>query len=181
MPGDRYYISNQHNTYFITCTIVKWIDLFTRPVYKEIVVNSLNYCVKQKGLRLNGWVLMTNHLHFIGRCEEPKKMSDFLRDFKKFTSKELADAIMLYPESRREWLLDKFSFEARRTRRAENYKIWKDDNHAIEMVDISFLQKLNYIHDNPVRSGIVENPEDYLYSSARDYAGFKGLVELELI
>jgi len=181
MSGDRYFITNQHYTYFITCTVVNWIDIFTRPVYQDIIVQSLNYCVKAKGLHLNGWVLMTNHLHFVGRCEGPHRMSDFLRDFKKFTSKRLAEQIIEFPESRRDWLLDKFSFEARKTRRAENYKIWTDSNHAIEMGDFDIMQKLHYIHDNPVRAGIVQEAEHYLLSSARDYAGMKGLVDLEMV
>ena len=181
MSGDKYFINNQHHTYFITCTVVSWIDIFTRPIYQGIIVDSLNYCVNAKGLRLNGWVLMSNHLHLLGRCEEPYKMSEFLRDFKKYTSKALIKAISDYPESRKEWLLDKFAFEARRTQRAENYKVWQDTNHAIDMSDISAIEKLDYIHKNPVRSGIVDNVEEYRLSSARDYAGSQGLVQLEII
>lgn len=181
MSGDRYRITDQHQTYFITCTIVNWIDLFTRPEYKNVITDSLNYCTDQKGLVLNGWVLMTNHLHFIGRCDPPFKMSDFLRDFKKFTSKRLAELIIELPESRREWLLDKFAFEARKTGRAENYKIWRDDNHAIDLSRIDALDKLAYIHNNPVRAGIVENPEDYLHCSAPNYGGKPGLLEVEII
>jgi len=181
MPGDRYLIKDQHQTYFVTCTVIKWIDLFTRPVYKQIIVDSLNFCVKNKGLVLNGWVLMTNHLHFAGRCEAPHRMSDLLRDFKKFTSKALIAEIGNISESRREWLLDKFQFEARKTGRADNYKIWKDDNHAIDLSCIDIWDKIAYIHDNPVRAGIVESAENYLMSSARDYAGYKGIVELEMI
>lgn len=181
MPGDRYHISDQQQTYFITCTIVKWVDIFTRYECKEIIVDSLNYCINIKGLKLNGWVLMSNHLHFIGRCEYPHRMSDFLRDFKKFTSKQIAATIQDIPESRREWLLDIFGFEAKRSRRADNYKIWRDDNHAIDMFDIDIYEKLSYIHNNPVRAGIVELPEEYLFSSARDYTGRKGLIELEMV
>ena len=181
MSGDKYLITDQHQTYFITCTVVNWIDLFTRPAYQDICIDSLNYCINFKGLRLNGWVLMTNHLHLLGRCEEPHGMSDFLRDFKKHTSKALIKAISNYPESRKEWLLDKFAFEARRTQRTVRYKLWKDDNHAIDMSCIPMLEKLNYIHENPVRAGIVYKIEEYRLSSASDYAGTKGLVELEMI
>jgi REP element-mobilizing transposase RayT len=181
MSGDKYFITNQHQTYFVTCTIVNWIDLFTRPVYQQIITDSLNYCSEYKGLKLNGWVLMSNHLHFAGRCEEPHRMSDFLRDFKKHKSKQLAQAIIDTPESRRDWLLDKFGFEAKRTGRAENYKIWRDDNHPIDMTTIDMLEKLDYMHNNPVRAGIFEKPEEYLMSSARDYAGMKGLVVIEKI
>jgi putative transposase len=143
MSGDRYYITNQHESYFITCTVTEWIDLFTRPVYKQIIVDSLNYCIATKGLILNGWVIMSNHIHFAGRCSEPNRMSDFLRDFRKFTSKEFIKAIVGNPESRREWLLDKFAFEARRSGRADHYKVWRDDNHAIELSSIDVRKKLD--------------------------------------
>lgn len=179
MSGDRYKIHDQNSTYFITCTVIKWIDLFTRKEYKEIIVDSLNYCVKEKGLVVYGWVIMSNHIHLLCRCKEEFKFSDFLRDFKKFTSKQFIHKMDTINESRKEWLLNKFSFEAKRTRRAENYKIWKDDNHAILMDDIDLMEKLNYIHENPVRAGLVNNCEDYNYSSAKDYAGIKGLVDIK--
>ena len=86
------------------------------------------------------------------------------------------------PESRREWMLDKFAFEAKRTRRAENYKFWKDSNHAIYLNDgIDVWDKISYIHNNPAKAGIVDNPEDYIYSSARDYLGTKGLLDIEVL
>jgi REP element-mobilizing transposase RayT len=178
MSGDRYFIKDQQATYFITCTVIYWVDLFTRKCYKDILVDSLNYCVKEKGLIIYSWVLMSNHIHLICRTESPQSMSDFLRDFKKFTSKRFIEAIELVNESRREWLLDKFSFEARRTGRAENYKIWKDGNHAVDIRNVDLWQKVNYIHNNPVRSGYVEYPDQYLYSSAKDYANQKGLVRI---
>lgn len=84
-------------------------------------------------------------------------------------------------ESRYEWLLDKFAFEARRTRRAEKFKVWRDDNHAVDLTHIDIMEKIDYIHNNPVRAGLVDYPEDYIYSSARDYAGGKGLVEVTVV
>ena len=84
-------------------------------------------------------------------------------------------------ETTEEWLLDKFGFEARRTGRAKNYKIWKDDNHAIEIGDyITIEGKADYIHNNPVNAMIVLKPEDYIFSSAIDYADGKGLVNVTL-
>ena len=76
---------------------------------------------------------------------------------------------------------EKSSKEAQRIGRATYYKLWKDDNHAILLRDIDALEKLDYVHDNPVKAGIVESPEEYIYSSAKDYAGLKGLVKLEMI
>jgi putative transposase len=78
-------------------------------------------------------------------------------------------------------MLDKFSFEAKRTGRAENFKIWKDDNHAINLCNIDMIEKINYIHNNPVRNGLVEYPDHYPYSSARDYIGKRGLVKVNVV
>lgn len=182
MSADRYPISNQSAPYFLTITVVQWIDIFTRPQYKQIICDSLNYCVSRKGVTIYAWVLMSNHLHLVAQAEEPLGMSGFLRDFKKFTSKALSAAILNCGESRSEWLVDKFSFEARRTRRAEEYKVWQDSNHAVELFSQKFIwQKIHYIHQNPVRQQIVANPEEYLHSSALDYAGKKGLVKVDVL
>ena len=173
MSGDKYKIEDQHARYFLTLTVVHWIDLFSRREYKDILVESLNHCIQNKGLEIYAWVIMTNHMHMVAACNEPHRMSDFLRDYKKYTSKKIVDAICEIPESRRDWLLDKFSFEAKRTGRAKDYKVWKDANHAIDLDNngIDVIEKIDYIHENPVKAGIVRNPEDYVYSSAIDYAG----------
>ena len=181
MSGDRYNINDHHGIYFLTMTVVYWIDLFTRKDYSLIIVDSLNYCVKAKNLEVFSWVIMSNYVHLVCKVNAPNNLSEVLRDFKKFTSKELIKAIEQTGESRREWLLDKFSFEAKRTGRAKNYKIWKDDNHAIEIGDyITIEGKMEYIHNNPVSAMIVSKPEDYIFSSAIDYADGKGLVEVTL-
>src|SRR5690606_9122066 len=118
--------------------------------------DSLNYCISNKGLECNAWVLMSNHMHLIVRAIAPARLSDIIRDFKKYTSKKVLELVQTIPESRREWLLHKFSYWAASTGRAENYKMWTDDNHAIYLDNAKlFSQKLNYIHDNPVRQMIV--------------------------
>ncbi|MTI41973.1 transposase [Fulvivirga lutimaris] len=162
-------------------TVVYWIDVFSRRDYKDVIVESLNYCIANKGLNLYAWVIMSNHIHIVGKVDTELGMSGFLRDFKKFTSKKIVELIQEIPESRRDWLLDKFSFEARRTGRAENYKLWKDDNHAIDMSTIDMMNKIDYIHDNPVRAGLVHEPDQYVYSSATDYAGGKGMVNVTVV
>ena len=181
MSGDRYLIADQHAPYFITCTVTKWIDLFTRQVYRDILTDSINYCIKEKHLTIYAWVIMSNHIHMVAQCNSPGNMSGFLRDFKKFTSKRFIETIENINESRAEWLLDKFAFEAKRTRRAENFKIWKDSNHAVNLDDIDIMEKIDYIHNNPVRAGLVEYPDHYIYSSAKDYAGGKGLIKVTVV
>jgi putative transposase len=100
MPSEQYYVQNENETYFITSTIVDWVDVFTRPIYRDIIVDSLKYCQASKGLDIYGWVLMSNHLHAIVEARDGFKLSDILRDFKKFTSKRIIEAIKQEPESR---------------------------------------------------------------------------------
>ena len=179
MSGDKYIIADQQQPYFLTLTIIDWVDVFTRKDYKLIIVDSLNYCVECKGLEIFAWVIMSNHIHLMARAKEGFILSHILRDFKKFTSKAITSKILEIGESRREWLLNKFAFEAKRTARAKNYKVWRDDNHAICLEKSDWiLQRLNYIHQNPVRQMIVSNPEEYIFSSAIDYADGKGLVTI---
>ena len=182
MSGDRYVITDQQQVYFLTLTVVDWVDVFTRKDYKLILVDSLNFCIANKGMEVFAYVIMSNHLHLITRAKEGYVLSHVLRDFKKFTSKQIVAKILEIGESRRDWLLNKFAFEARRTGRAKNYKVWRDDNHAICMEKREWVdQRLNYIHQNPVRQMIVSNCEDYIFSSAVDYADGKGLVKVSRI
>ena len=164
--------------YFTTSTVIDWVDIFTRPSYRHIIVDSLSYCQSHKGLIIYAWVLMSNHLHMIVDTND-----DVLRDFKKFTNKKILKVLEQDEhESRREWLLDRFWFAGANDKRIKNYRFWQEGNHVEEIYTMEFLmQKLNYIHQNPVRAEIVARPEDYLYSSALNYVGEKGLLNVELI
>ena len=175
-----YYIYDQHAIYFLTITVVDWMDVFTRKEYKLEVVDSLNYCIKNKGLELYAWCLMSNHLHLLGRTRKPYKISEFLRDFKKFVAKKiLASLVSESIESRKKWVLERMKLRGSQQKKVEKYKFWEDGNHPMFIESAKFFeQKLHYIHLNPVRAMIVDEPEDYLFSSARAYAGRKGLVEV---
>lgn len=182
MSGDRYTISDPNGVYFVTFTIVDWVDVFTRKVYKDIITDNLNFCIANKGLEVYAWCLMSNHLHAILRATEGHKLSAIIRDYKKYTSKKIAETISTENESRREWLLHRFEFAGKYDSRITHYKFWQEGNHAIALNPhhpALWGQKINYIHDNPVRAGIVKNAEDYVYSSACDYSGKKGLVHLK--
>ena len=168
--------------YYLTLTVVDWVDVFTRSRYRHVVLDSLEYCQKEKGLVVYAWCLMSNHLHLIAEAREGFDLSDILRDFKKFTSKEIIREIMEYPESRRDWLLDRFEYAGRHDKKIKGYKFWQDGNEAKEIHTTEFLkQKLDYIHKNPVEAEYVDNPEDYRYSSARDYNGGRGLINVEKV
>ncbi len=173
-----YQIKDQEALYFLTLQIVDWIDIFTRQVYRDIIIDSLVYCQKNKGMQIFCFVIMSNHVHLICNSLDGK-LSNTIRDLKKFTSHKIIDAIENGNESRSVWLLDRFAFHGQKNSRNEHYQVWTQENHAIILYSNSFIfEKLNYIHKNPVRAGIVENPEEYIYSSARNYADMPGLLEI---
>jgi REP element-mobilizing transposase RayT len=179
--SEKYKFKDPEAIYFTTSTIVYWIDLFTRRELRYIIINSLKDCQKSKGLIIHAWVLMPSHLHMIISSSD-KSLSEILRDFKKFTSRRIVQEIENINESRKEWLLRAFVKAGKELERIGKYKVWKDGNHPI-LLDNNKLQqeKLDYIHQNPVEAEFVDEPEYYWYSSARDYCGKKGLIDVELI
>jgi putative transposase len=183
MGTGGYRIWNKEGIHFITFAVVEWVDVFTRRDYRDIVLDSIRHCQQEKGLVLYSWCLMSNHVHMVVSANN-NDISDILRDFKKFTSKQLLRAIKEHPqESRRDWMLEIFKKAGAANSRNENYQFWQQDNHPKECYSKEFTnQKLDYVHNNPVEAGIVERAEDYLYSSARDYYNTgKGLLNIELL
>ncbi len=167
----RYRILDQHGLNYLTCTVVGWIDLFTRAEYRDIVIKSLKFCCESKGLRIYAYVLMSNHLHLIAKANGKQNLSAILRDFKKFTANKILDIIENGNESRKEWLLHVFHYYARKNTNNRKYQVWTNDNHPIALVSPAVIwQKVGYVHNNPIRAKWVDSPEDYLYSSARNYA-----------
>ena len=152
------------------------MDVFTRNEYKNILVENLEFCQQNKGLEIFAWCIMTNHAHLIVRAKEEFRLSDILRDYKKFTCKAIVKAIKENTqESRKEWLLEKFQT-------IEGIRFWEPENHPIELWSNAVInQKLEYIHHNPVEQGLVFRAEDYMYSSAADYAGEKGMLDIIVI
>lgn len=180
--GFKYQIYDQSKAYYLTLTIVRWIDVFTRQAYKDIIIDSLKYCQKNKRLNVYAYVIMSNHMHMAVSAED-NNLSDVIRDFKQFTSKHILKAIEENEtESRKEWMLNMFEFEAKKHVRNEKYQFWTHDNHAEELYSNEFIkQKVDYIHNNPVRAGIVNYPEEYKYSSASNYAEKESLLDVVLV
>ena len=177
----KYSISEADGIYFLSFATVGWVDVFTRERYRTIVVDSLNYCVVKKGLVIYSWVIMSNHVHLVCRASNAN-LSSIIRDFKSFTAKMILKSIKEEPESRREWMLTVFRLAGSNNSRNKEYQFWRQDNHAIEVYSNFVIdQKIEYIHQNPVVEGWVANAEEYLFSSAVDYAGMKGLVQVEVM
>jgi REP element-mobilizing transposase RayT len=178
--GEAYQIRDQEMPYFLTFQVVGWADVFTRKIYRDLILENLTYSRKEKGLYLYGFVIMSDHIHLVVQ-QKDRKLSDWVRDFKKFTSKKLLKLILENPqESRKEWLKMIFEYHAEFNKRSGDLQFWTHENHAIELFKQEMIEgRMTYIHENPVRAGIVEKPEDYLYSSARNYSGLKGIIEVD--
>ncbi|MFV8376615.1 REP-associated tyrosine transposase [Flavobacterium sp. LB1P62] len=176
---EGYVIRDQTLPHYITATVVDWIDIFTRQNYRDSIIESLDYCIKNKGMILYGYVIMSNHIHLIIQSQDGK-LSDLIRDFKKFTAKNILDKIQAVPESRKEWMLERFKLAAEKHTRNKNYQFWQYGNHAEEIYSNKFMwSKLDYIHLNPVRAGLVEKASHYIYSSASNYINDSGLLKIE--
>ncbi|HNW69910.1 MAG TPA: transposase [Bacteroidales bacterium] len=169
----NYKFHNPEGVYFISFAVVDWLDVFTRNEYKDIVVESLTFCQKEKGMEIFAWCIMTNHVHLIFRDVKQKKPQLLIGDFKRFTSKKIVQAILDNPtESRKEWLIERFKKNAAQSSNVWYHQFWRHDNHPVELWSNKVIAgKINYIHNNPVEEGLVYRPEDYVYSSAKDYCG----------
>ena len=173
---EGYIIRDQSAPHFITTTVVDWIAVFTRQQYKDILISSLDYSIKNKGLIVFAYVIMSNHIHLIVQAKD-NNLSDLIRDFKKFTARSILKEIKNSNESRREWMLERFKKATKSHSRNKNYQFWQYGNHPEEVFTEKFLwSKIDYIHLNPVRAGIVENAIDYIYSSASNYVKGEGVL-----
>lgn len=175
----KYKFHNPDGLYFVSFAVVRWVEIFTNHHYCDIVVKSLKFCQKNKGMEIVSWCIMPNHIHLIFRSSEDKLPGDLLGDFKRFTSKELVKAIKLNPkESRKKSILGIFRNEARKCHNVNNYQFWQHYNHPVELWSNGMIQqKINYVHNNPVTAGLVNKPEDYPYSSAKNYVDEDGLID----
>ena len=161
-----YCITKNTPYYFCTDTIVGWQCVFISLPFFEAIVDSFNYCQREKGLMIHGYVIMPNHIHTILSAANGN-LSDVLRDYKRFTSGRISE---LLNEAGNNRLLNYFSTAAGRIGRGNEYKVWQSGSHPEAIISNDFfIQKLNYIHNNPVRKGFVERPEYWMFSSARNY------------
>lgn len=176
--NEGYKIRDQSKPHYVTFTIVDWVDAFTRKRYKDIVIESLKYCQHEKGMVIYGYVIMSNHIHAIMQSEN-EDLSGLIRDFKKHTAKRILQSIEREPESRREWMLERFKIAAKKHGRNKKYQFWKYGNHPEEVYSEKFLwSKLDYIHMNPVRAGLVVKASDYSNSSAIYYVHGEGVLQI---
>ena len=147
----NYKFHNKSGLYFVSFATVYWLDIFVRELYFTAVVESLDYCRKNKGLEIFCWCIMSSHVHLIIRAKE-NNPELILGKFKEFTSKQLNKLITENPqESRREWLLWMMKRAASKSSNVLNSQLWQHHNQPVELRSQEVIeQKRDYILNNPV-------------------------------
>ena len=172
MGRSRYRFTQPDQPHFMTLTVLHWIPVFTRPETVNILLSSLRYLIGE-GLKLYAWVILENHLHLLAQSEALDK--DIAR-FKSFTSKQL---IACLTEKKVAAVLEQLAFYKKAHKQNQGIQFWQEGVHP-ELIqgEAMMRQKVEYIHQNPVKRGYVDNPEHWRYSSARDYQGVQGLLNV---
>ncbi len=174
----NYKFRNPKGLYFISTAVVNWIEVFAKEIYKNVLIESLTYCQKEKGMEIIAWCIMTNHIHIVFRSNGERNPEMIIGDFKRYTSKKIVKSIIENEmEDRKNFLLNQFMQEGAKSSNVKNYQFWQHDSQPIELwSNYVISQKVNYIHQNPVKAGFVSKAEEYKYCSALDYAGGNGLI-----
>jgi len=172
MGRSRYKIIDSQLPHFVTCTVLHWIPAFTRPQTVAIILNSLKF-LQAEGLKLYAYVILENHCHLLVQSQQLDK--DMAR-FKSFTARKL---INYFSENNVTPILDQLKFYKKVHKQDSAYQFWQEGMHP-EWIQNSemMLQKIVYIHENPVNRGYVDQAEHWRYSSARNYLGKEGVIEV---
>jgi len=178
----KYKFHNPEGMYFVSFAVINWIDVFVRSKYFDLITESLNYCSTEKGMELYCYCIMPSHVHLIF-SDINKNPSKLLKEFKTFTSKNMRKAIEENAqESRKEWILQMMIESGIANSNVKNYQFWQQNNQPIELWSNAVIQqKIDYVHNNPVKSGFVNEPSHWKHSSAIDYVGGKSDVEVVVL
>ena len=173
MGRSRFKVHEDNRPYFLTCTVVEWIPLFTDPRLAEIVLDSLRFLQKENRLLLYAYVIMRDHLHLIAAAEN---LEQEIHDFKSFTAHEIVRQLKSAGEKE---LLLKLQAAKKIHKDDRLHQVWQEGSHfqAIDG-DAMMQQKVDYIHHNPVERGYVNEGHLWKYSSACNYEGLPGVLEV---
>ncbi|MBF8294452.1 MAG: transposase [Bacteroidetes bacterium] len=168
------------NLYFATTTVVRWRPVFSSPAYCNILIDGLKHCITNKELHLHAYVVMPTHAHYIMSTDEGKNLSNVMRDFNTHTSREITALLLT---ERKSSTVRTFCEAAMEDDRGNRFKVWQRGFHPIAIESDRFYEeKLDYIHNNPVTAGLVEAPEQWEYSSARNYIlGDHSMIQIEFL
>lgn len=174
MARTRYRFGDAAYPHFVTCAVVGWLPVFTRPACVEILFDSLRFLQRERALTLLGYVVMENHLHLIARSDD---LSRDIGDFKSFTARRIIARLRDVGDL---CLLDQLRSHKLPHKADRTYQLWQEGSHPQQIDTETMLrQKLAYIHDNPVKRGYIADPCHWRYSSARNYAKMPALIEVD--
>jgi len=180
--SEKFKTYDKEKAYFVTFTIVNWLEILRDDTYKMILVDAINYYKSNRGLLVYAYCIMHNHVHLIIQSNGSEMVSEVLRDLKKQTSKQITKKIIDENDAEKLKILEVFRKEGLRLKRIKFYKVWKDGNKPLMIMNSSMLWRIiHYIHNNPVERSLTEKPEDYLFCSARNYAELNSLIEIEYV
>lgn len=173
MTRTRYRIAEAEYPYFMTCTIVGWLAVFTRPEAVNIVYDSWRFLAKERNFRLYGYVILENHLHLVASAPD---LPNAMKSFKMFTARQIVDLLTAHGAKT---LLNQLAMMKLRHKSKSDYQVWEEGSQPKQIANNEMmLQKLEYMHNNPLKRGYVDDPVHWRYSSARNYAGMPGLIDV---
>jgi putative transposase len=173
MSRNRYKIYGNAHPHFLTCTIVEWLPVFIRPPAVQIVFDSWSFLQGQGRVKLFAYVILENHLHFIAAADDLTKE---VANFKSHTARQIID---LLQARNAKSLLKQLAFFKRKHKTDRLYQLWQEGSHPEQITSDEMMeQEIEYIHNNPVKRGYVDEPAYWRYSSARNYAGLPGLIDV---
>jgi len=176
MGRSIYKIYEPTHPHFITCTTLHWIPIFTNKESVSIIIESLKYLQKNNNLKIYAYVILENHLHMIASSNDIAK--DIAR-FKSFTAREI---INLLKHRNMKMILDQLKFYKKAHKVDREFQLWQEGMQPkLIQGEKMLLEKIEYIHNNPVKRGYVDEASHWRYSSARNYDGVCGLIEIERV
>jgi len=180
--SDKYKIFDGDEVYFVTFTIVEWIKVLADDSYKHLIIDAIEYYQINKSLTVYAYCIMPNHVHMIVQAVGKFTISEILRDLKKFTSRAIVNKLEQDKPERYMEVLKQFIEAGKPLKRITTYKVWQDGNMAKLVYSNKFLmEKLSYIHNNPVEYGLCSTPWEYKFSSASNYTEKESLISVELL
>jgi putative transposase len=176
MGRSRYRVLGS-SPHFLTCTTVEWLPIFGQPELAHILLDSLQFLQTEQRLTLHSYVIMENHLHLIASASN---LSKEIGNFKSFTARSIVDWLQEHRAG--SYWLTRLAAAKQRHKTRQQYQLWQEGFHPQMIGSAAMLQqKLEYIHNNPVQRGYVDNPAHWRYSSYRNYVGDAGLLPVTIL
>ena len=171
MARTRYKIINNEQPHFVTCTVINWLPIFGNPEIVNIILDSLRFLQEHNRITIYAYVIMEHHLHLVASSSD---LSKEIGDFKSFTARTIIDFLK---RDKNQFILKQLKKLKLSHKKDRTYQLWQEGSHPqLIQGDKMMCQKIEYIHNNPVKHGYVDEAIHWRYSSARNYEGREGLI-----